>query len=82
MTEEAVELFQAVLGQMLQDRAVEGINDEAVGHQVHALLAGFHCDVDSGRRVAPVEALELQHAPPQLPRVLRRQALAASLGGV
>jgi hypothetical protein len=32
VTEEAVELFQAVLGQMLQDRAVEGINDEAVGY--------------------------------------------------
>lgn len=59
---------------------VQRVDDEAVRHQIKRLIAGLQGQAHAGRVVAPVAPLQLEHAPPQVPRLVGRHVGAAAFG--
>lgn len=77
--EMAVQQLTALVWQV-NDRLVERVDNEPIRHPVHGALARIDSHVQPRRVVAPVPLLQLQHAPPEVPRIVGRHALAAALG--
>lgn len=70
-----------LLRQEINDGVIQRIDNKPVGHILDALITGIQSQVDPRAVVAAVPLLQLEHAPPEIPRPRGRQALAAPLGG-
>jgi hypothetical protein len=76
---DAVKHLPAFLGEIDQ-RVVERVNDEARWHQIKCVVTGANRQADPGGVVAPVALLQLEHAAPQVGRLVCAHGLAAALG--
>jgi hypothetical protein len=76
---DAVEHLPALLGEV-DEGVVERVNDEAGWHQIKSVVAGANGQADPGGVVAPVALLQLEHAAPQVGRLVGAHGLAAALG--
>jgi hypothetical protein len=74
----ASEHVPTLLGEEVDDGVVERVNDEPIGHKFDTVIASLQGQVDASAVVAAIALLQLEHAPPQLPRAVGGQTLAAS----
>jgi hypothetical protein len=76
---DTVEHLPTLLGEV-DEGVVERVNDEAGWHQIKSVVAGANGQADPGGVVAPVALLQLEHAAPQVGRLVGAHGLAAALG--